>query len=53
MSAPGDKLNDVRESALEAIASIEQGHAFAESLEALCNLKVNVGSPKAWGGKKS
>ncbi|MBD2075483.1 UvrD-helicase domain-containing protein [Phormidium sp. FACHB-592] len=52
-AAPGDKLNDVRESALNAIASIGQGHALAESLEALCDLKVNVGSPKAWGGKET
>ncbi|MBW4580334.1 MAG: UvrD-helicase domain-containing protein [Tildeniella nuda ZEHNDER 1965/U140] len=51
-AAPGDKLNDVRESTLDAIASIEQGHAFAESLEALCDLKVNVGSQKAWGSKE-
>lgn len=52
-AAPGDKLNDMRESALDAIASIEQGHAFAESLEALCALKINVGSQKAWGGKEN
>jgi ATP-dependent helicase/nuclease subunit A len=52
-AATGDKLNDVRESALTAIASIEQGQAFAESLQALCDLRINVGSAKAWGGKEN
>ena len=52
-AATGDKLNDVRESALDAIASIEQGQAVAESLQALCDLKINVGIAKAWGGTEN
>ncbi|MBW4695681.1 MAG: UvrD-helicase domain-containing protein [Lyngbya sp. HA4199-MV5] len=52
-AAPGDKLNDVRESALEAISNIEQNHALTESLQALCDLKINVRSHKAWGSKEN
>lgn len=50
-AAPGDKLDLVRESALAAIAHLEQGQQFKESLNTLCSLKVNVGGQKAWGGK--
>jgi ATP-dependent helicase/nuclease subunit A len=52
-AAPGDKLNDVRQCALEAIAAIEQEHDLVQSLEALCDLKINVGSQKAWGSKEN
>jgi hypothetical protein len=47
-SAPGDKLDVVREEALEAIAAIEQNHAPPTSLAAIKELKINVGSQQNW-----
>jgi ATP-dependent helicase/nuclease subunit A len=51
-AAPGDKLEVYRVEALEAIATIEQGHDLATALETLKSLKINVGSQKNWGGKE-
>lgn len=51
-AAPGDKLDAYRLDALEAIATIEQGHDLATALEMLKSLRVNVGSQKNWGGKE-
>ena len=50
-SAPGDKLDVVREEALEAIAAIEQDRDLPTSLATIAKLKINVGSQKNWGGK--
>ncbi|PZV14914.1 MAG: hypothetical protein DCF21_12290 [Leptolyngbya sp.] len=52
-AAPGDKLDEHRLNALEAIASLEQGHDVAQSLTVLNSLKINVGSQKNWGGKEA
>lgn len=52
-AAPGDKLNIYRLEALEAIASLEQGHDLDVALEALAALKINVGSKKHWGAKET
>lgn len=52
-AAPGDKLNAMREQALEAMASLEQGHNVAESLAAVAALKINCGGQKNWGGKET
>ncbi|MGB3494304.1 MAG: UvrD-helicase domain-containing protein [Elainellaceae cyanobacterium] len=51
-AAPGDKLDTHRLDALEAIATLEQGHDLAAALDALSGLKINVGSQKNWGGKE-
>lgn len=50
-AAPGDKLEAHRETTLGAIAQLEQGHDLAAALDLLCELKINVGSPKNWGSK--
>ena len=50
-SAPGDKLDVVREEALEAIAAIEQHQALPMSLDTIAKLKINVGSQRNWGSK--
>ncbi|MGP1386763.1 MAG: UvrD-helicase domain-containing protein [Thainema sp.] len=52
-AAPGDKLDAMREKALEAMASLEQGHNVAESLVAMAALKINCGAQKNWGGKET
>ncbi|UBF30457.1 UvrD-helicase domain-containing protein (plasmid) [Kovacikia minuta CCNUW1] len=52
-AAPGDKLNDMRECALEAIAAIEQKYDLAKSLESICTLRINIGKQAAWGSKEN
>ncbi len=52
-SAPGDKLNVMREAALEAMASLEEGDNIAASLAAIAALKINCGAQKNWGGKET
>ncbi len=49
--APGDKLEEHRAAALEAVALFESGHV-PQSLDIFRSLKVNVGSQKNWGGKE-
>ena len=52
-AAPGDKLDAMREQALEAMASLEQGHHVPESMAAMAALKINCGAQKNWGGKET
>ena len=51
-TAPGDKLEEHRLAALEAIALLGKGHA-AQALDILDSLRINVGSQKNWGGKEA
>ncbi len=50
---PGDKLEEVRLSALEAIAMLQSGNEISAALETLQGLKINVGSAKKWGSKEN
>ncbi|WP_035984870.1 UvrD-helicase domain-containing protein [Leptolyngbya sp. KIOST-1] len=51
-AAPGDRLEEHRLAALEAIALFEKRDA-AQALDMLDSLKINVGSPRNWGGKEA
>jgi len=50
-SAPGDKLEEQRVAALDAITLFEEGYED-QALEQLDSLKINVGSQKNWGDKE-
>jgi ATP-dependent helicase/nuclease subunit A len=51
-AAPGDKLEEHRLAALEAIALFEEGHA-AQALDRLDGLRINVGSQRNWGSQEA
>lgn len=46
----GDKLEDWRKLALEAVLALERGESARQHLETIAAVKLNVGSAKAWGG---
>jgi ATP-dependent helicase/nuclease subunit A len=50
-SAPGDKLDAIRQEALAAVLAAEQNRDIPNSLAIITGLKINVGSQKNWGGK--